>query len=135
MLTRIDILYLFLLSTEALNLERSSLSKRSIIFEDFRAESALGGFFIDQVPSITVAGCVLLCLALPNCLSINFCGLQLCQLNSGDIHSVQAFLQEVSTCRYLGMKTDMKTECQEKGVIQTIREGACRTADKVHKVG
>ena len=59
--------------------------------------------------------CAHSCLLEPNCLSFNFCGWSLCELNPGDIFSGGAFLESDPKCFYMGMKKMESPVCQLKG--------------------
>ena len=111
------------------------LAERSYVYEDTASEMRLTGNVLQtfHLPSKTI--CALKCSIEPYCFSFNFCGFQICELNSEDVYSTITSSNLLSTdpdCVYFGLKKEDQPFCVEKGVFVTsqIFDGICEINGK-----
>ena len=83
------------------------------------------------------SGCVSICNRTPNCLSINFCGREMCELSAEDIFSTadgDTILVKDERCTYVGMHRHDTPLCREGESFVDIeddtRTGKCNIKGK-----
>ena len=81
----------------------SNLLRRWTPFEDLRENERFTGHVINTLKTSSQSACVLVCNREEDCLSINFCNAEFCQLNSADVFSTThgaSLLKYDPYCRY-----------------------------------
>ena len=80
----------------------STRARSSVKYDDIRLGKKLVGSLIQTHAFQSHRGCALACNQNNRCLSYNFCGRQICQLNSEDVFSTKCgeqILQDDQRCR------------------------------------
>ena len=100
---------------------------RNIPFEDIRPNTRLAGNVIATYKTSSLHNlCIFLCYKNSTCRSINYCGAQICELNSDDIFSTvhgSKLLRNGLDCKYYGMKRNHGPNCEEGGKRINVQEG------------
>ena len=118
--------------------EKQPVARQTIPFENVRLNEVLNAeFLLSRYFKTTRVQCIQKCLLSPECLSVNFCESGKCELNSEDVHSENAVMEEKKLCRYLGMKVSGKMSCEEKGIQiladEIPNKSKCKSAGKQHE--
>ena len=113
---------------------KEPLGVRYYPFDDFLSEMKLTSSVIQKHLVAQQSICTKMCLSNKYCLSVNICEQRLCELNSGDIHSLNASLTTDKSCLYLGMKNESRPRCNEKGETKRVIDNSavCGISFKRH---
>ena len=113
-------LCLFLGSVLSIQSSKEPLGVRNHLFDDFRSEMKLTSSVIQKNLVARQSICTKMCSSNKYCLSVNICQQRFCELNSGDIHSLNASITPDESCFYLGMKNESRPRCNEKGETKRV---------------
>ena len=103
----------FLVLSMGDELEKEATVSRTTMFEDVRPQKRLTGFKIDTISfkSTSPGRCSQFCVGQESCLSFNYCGKRLCQLNSQDANAPGMKLMDDSSCTFFGMNNWYEPSC------------------------
>ena len=97
-------------------------AKRALVFEDFRSRAKLTSSHLYTYRDTSKTTCLQICVKTRECLSVNACDYQICELNSGDVFSINSVLQTDQDGEYFGMLKNDTAKCSHKGQSTDIRD-------------
>ena len=115
-------LFLYLVIHEASAiLHQHPLAESMTPFSDVRPRKRISGSISELIIGLSVTQCSLKCNQNFKCLSFNFRGRSVCELNEADNFSV-GILEDDINVAYFGMERDSIPACRERGIQQNIRD-------------
>ena len=103
-------------------------------FDDILPEMRLTSSVIQKRLVAQQSICAQMCSLNRYCLSVNICGERFCEFNSDDVHFLNASVTTDKSCFYLGMKSEHRINCSEKGDDKNALDNSaiCGTSLKRH---
>ena len=110
-------------------------ARREIVFEDIQLGKRLINSTFETRRTLSKTACAKICLVNSKCLSFNFCGGIICELNYRGIYSRSLgdskSLEDEADCSYNGMKGEEIPQCEERGAGRDIQDDALPNKCKI----